>query len=244
MDHARSSLNFKMNSENRQKVLGIYASLKGLERSWPRDVSKSIILERALALIRQGCTVLELEPNEFLPPQGLTWKGGSGECYFNPAEALPFVQQFLSYVEMVEQSGDRVQEVGSLFNVIKNEELKKRCSDLLSSPGPFDRAISQATLVLEDSIRKKVGDEDKLTGTNLAGKYIKSDPAESPVVISTDNSEQEGFSNMVKGVMLVFRNETHHQISDNFTREEALQVCGFIDNLISIIDRGQFYPDR
>ncbi len=234
------------NPERRREILGIYASLKGMERSWPTTLtSNSVILERASALINQGCELLNLAPSEYLPPQGLFYLAPRTSArIFLPADALPFIQQFLSYLETVEQAGEHVQEIGSLFNVIKNDELKRRCSDLLSSPGPFDRAVSQATLVLEDTIRKKVSDEGKLSGTGLASKYIKSDPARSPIVISTDNSEQEGFSNMVKGVMLVFRNETHHQISDNFTREEALQVCGFIDNLISIIDRSQFYEDR
>ncbi len=35
----------------------------------------------------------------------------------------------------------------------------------------------------------------------------------------------------------VFRNETHHRISDNLTREDAMKIVAFIDSLLSILDK-------
>ena len=141
-------------AKKRAETLRIYAALKGMERTWPSSASTALILQRASQLIRQGCDLLNLEPSEYLPPSNLIYSSGGSDHYFNPAEARPFIQQFISHLEMVEQAGERIQDVGSLFNVIKHDELKKRCSDLLSSPGPFDRAINQATLVFEDTLRK------------------------------------------------------------------------------------------
>jgi len=39
--------------------------------------------------------------------------------------------------------------------VIKDAELKSRCSDLLSAPGAYDRVIREATTILENRIRNK-----------------------------------------------------------------------------------------
>ncbi len=39
--------------------------------------------------------------------------------------------------------------------------------------------------------------------------------------------------------MLAFRNTAHHKIADTFTREEALKVCAFIDNLLRRIDNAE-----
>ena len=42
----------------------------------------------------------------------------------------------------------------------------------------------------------------------------------------------------------MFRNETHHNLSEKFTREEALQICGFIDNAVTLLDGAIFHKDR
>jgi hypothetical protein len=39
--------------------------------------------------------------------------------------------------------------------------------------------------------------------------------------------------------MGAFRNPTHHRLVENMTREEALKVCAFIDNLLRVIDQAE-----
>jgi uncharacterized protein (TIGR02391 family) len=121
---------------------------------------------------------------------------------------------------------------GTLFSSLRDSDLKARCEDLLSAPANFDRAINQATQVLEDRIRRKSGSGTDLTGVELVNRMIKSDPAVSLLVISQDAREQEGFANICRGLMMAFRNQTHHELTDRYSREDALKVCAFIDLLL------------
>ncbi len=43
----------------------------------------------------------------------------------------------------------------TFFDSLADTELKQRCSDILKAPAHFDRVVNQATLVLEDRIRKR-----------------------------------------------------------------------------------------
>jgi hypothetical protein len=92
--------------------------------------------------------------------------------------------------------------------------------------------VNQATMVLEDRIRRKAKDPAGLTGTQLVNAYVKANPEESKIVFSSEPDEQDGFSNVLRGMMLAFRNTTHHSPSDAWTREEALKVCAFVDYLL------------
>jgi hypothetical protein len=155
----------------------------------------------------------------------------------------PKLAQFNEYLALLEQQqGDPILQIGSLYNSIQDSELRSRCADLLSLASHFDRVINQATLVLEERIRRKAGCTKGLTGTALAGAYIKTDPSASPLVFSDDAAEQEGMSFLCKGLMLTMRNPTHHSLIESFTREEAFHICGFIDRLLKLIDGARAQP--
>jgi len=51
--------------------------------------------------------------------------------------------------------------------------------------------------------------------------------------VSDNADEHEGICHICRGVMLTFRNPTHHRVIDTYSREDALKVCAFIDNLRS-----------
>jgi len=143
--------------------------------------------------------------------------------------------QFVSSLEYGYNLSQQTIEIGSIYNSITDEELKSRCSDILSSPGNFDRVINQATLVLEDRIRKKSGLND-LIGIDLVNKALNSDYSKTVLQTSDDSKEHEGISHICRGIVLSFRNPTHHKIVANITREDALKVCSFIDKLLQIVD--------
>ncbi len=125
--------------------------------------------------------------------------------------------------------------------LVENNELYGRTGDLLTRSSKVDRAINQATLVLEDTIRKKaeVGHGERLEGTKLVNVVCKDDLSQTKLQLSDNPDEQTGFTNILRGIMLAFRNPTHHHLIESFTREDALRICAFIDLLLRVVERAK-----
>lgn len=169
------------------------------------------------------------------PPD--TWEGaGSGQIYCDAPVLKGRVSQLISILEQIYNINSQIMEIGSLYNSIHDAELKERCADLLSAPGHFDRVINQATQVLEDRIRSKAEIDRPLTGAALVNTALNTDPTKTILKVSESDEEHEGICHICRGLMLGFRNPTHHQIADRYSREDALKVCAFIDNLLSLIN--------
>lgn len=125
--------------------------------------------------------------------------------------------------------------LGAIPVLLTDDVLRGRCADLLRRPKNFDRAVAQATTVLEARIRTRSGIKG-LAAVPLVTRAINPDPDKAVLVVSTNKDEQEGFFNLCKGVMLWFRNRTHHHLDAELTREEALRICAFVDLLLPIVD--------
>jgi len=125
--------------------------------------------------------------------------------------------------------------------LLKDNELKNRCSDLLKAKGNFDRVFREATTVLDDRLRKLAGISSY--SITPAGLVVKALHPNNPILrLSADRGEQEGFFFICKGLFEAFRNPTHHQLSDKFTREDALRFCGFVDTLLTALQQAQKTP--
>jgi uncharacterized protein (TIGR02391 family) len=121
--------------------------------------------------------------------------------------------------------------------LVQDQELRSRCQDILLAARNFDRPVNQATLVLEDRIRKKAQPAQKLVGESLVGYAFNENLSKTVLrVASCDSDDQRGFTQMLRGVVPAFRNKTHHHIINTFSREEAMRVCGFIDVLLRVVD--------
>ncbi|MCD1633723.1 TIGR02391 family protein [Martelella mediterranea] len=226
---------------SRRIIEGSYARLLGLRNSAPigqpyvsRDFGEDYLL-----ILR---SLREHVDDEFT---GFDFSIG---CYFNKDangstysrdSFLSKVNQLITYLEMVHRASSRIVEVGSVYNLISDQELKSRCSDLLSATDHFDRVINQATQVLEERIRLKVPALATEIGTGLVNKAIKSDPTLSPIKFSNSASEQEGYAAILRGLVGAFRNPSHHRFLTEVSREQALQICAFIDNMLSALDQAE-----
>jgi len=131
-----------------------------------------------------------------------------------------------------------------LTEIIKDPELKDRCVDLLKRPRNHDRVFREATTILDQRIKTLSGITQKLNPQNLIGKAISPDPTKSVLVISSDPAEQEGFYKICSGVGLLFRNRTHHEISNKLGRDEAFKFCGFIDSILLILNDADIHRER
>lgn len=125
----------------------------------------------------------------------------------------------------------------AIEDLIQDAELKGRCCDILLASANFDRPVNQATLVLEDRIRKKAQPPQRLVGENLVGYAFNEDLSKTVLrLASGDPDDQRGFTQIMRGIVPAFRNKTHHHIINNFSRQEAMRVCGFIDVLLRVVD--------
>lgn len=125
--------------------------------------------------------------------------------------------------------------------LITDDELRNRCTDLLKAKGNFDRVFREATTVLEDRLRKLAGITDK--GIDPSHLVVEVLHPNKPILrVSSNNDEQEGFFFICKGLFQAFRNPTHHQLSEKFTREDALRFCGFLNSLLVILEQPRKTP--
>ena len=145
--------------------------------------------------------------------------------------------QLISFLEYGYKLSEEIIQIGSIYNSIKDEELISRCADILTASSNFDRVINQASQVLEDRIRTKSNLGRSFTGIRLINTALNSDSTKSVLIVSENNEEHEGFCHICRGIMLAFRNPTHHYLSDSFEREDALKFTTFIDNLLQIVDK-------
>jgi len=167
---------------------------------------------------------------QYLSPQNLTEKNGD--------YAIGSLRSKMSQLKSILEHGynitDKIIQIGSLFNSIKDEQLRSRCADLLTAHDHFDRVVNQATQILEDRIKQK--SRSSKSGKQLINEVIKPDLGATVLILSNDSNEQEGYSNILRGLMQTFRNSTHHGFSSPVSREDAFAICGFIDQLLRIVD--------
>ncbi len=118
-----------------------------------------------------------------------------------------------------------------------DQELRERCSDLLRAKGNFDRVFREATTALDDRLKKLARITAKVNPAALAGMVLH--PKNALLRVSPDDDEQLGFYYICNGLFLAFRNPTHHKLSDKFTRQSALEFCGFVDSLLLVLGQTQ-----
>jgi hypothetical protein len=121
--------------------------------------------------------------------------------------------------------------------LLLDQELRDRCSDLIRAKGNFDRVFREATTVLDDRLKKLARITNKVNHAALAAMVLH--PKNAILRVSPDDDEQLGFYYICNGLFLAFRNPTHHKLSDKFTRQSALEFCGFVDSLLLVLEQSQ-----
>jgi len=220
-----------------QETLRIaYARALGLRNAAPHQGTTPGLGTDVNDIVQMIQPIVGAIAHSFAIREPYIWRSQDGTYYCDAVVIQGKLAQIVSYLEHLYHINDQILEIGSLYNSIKDTELKSRCADLLSAPGNFDRVINQATLVLEDRIRTKSQIDKPLTGVPLVNAVLNADLTKTVLKISENAEEHEGICHVCRGLMLSFRNPTHHHILDKYSREDALKLCGFIDNILSLID--------
>ena len=159
--------------------------------------------------------------------------------YLTIGEMRNHICPVIEYLKnMFIESGEyQINKVGYLYNSIEDKDIRERCGDILLGDSAFDRAINQATQVLESRIKEKAGLNDtNLIGIPLISKAIHPKIEETILKFSDKLDIQEGYAYLFKGIISNYRNPTHHSLSFECSREYALKVCAYIDELLRIVE--------
>ena len=223
-----------------EKLRKLYGRLKGIrEVVTTQDYTSKAVGEDYNNTVVEIGLVIGEDVASFKLECDYYFKSMNGDLLCQSSTISGKLFQIISYLEYGYNLSHSVIEIGSLYNSIKDEELKTRCADILSAPGNFDRVINQSTQVLEDRIRKIARIDGSVVGVTLINKALNTDLKKSILIISENLEEHEGICHICRGLMLSFRNPTHHMLTDRFSREEALKLCAFIDSILQIITKAK-----
>jgi len=222
------------------KLRRLYGRLKGIQGVVTlQSTTNKALGDDYNGIVNDIGSILDENTRSFLLPQNYYFNSAGGEHLCHSSIIREKLFQLISYLEYGYNLSESVIEIGSIYNSIQDEELKARCSDILSASGNFDRVINQSTQVLEDKIRKKSKADRTLVGANLVNKVLNPELKKSILIVSDNQDEHEGICHICRGLMIGFRNPSHHHLTDSFSREEALKFCAFVDNILQIIEKAK-----
>jgi len=131
--------------------------------------------------------------------------------------------------------------VGSIE--ILDHELRARCLDLFNQfqeSGQADRndtVVAEASRILENRLRKVLGADDGKSAKQLVSDAFN---AKRPrLVVSNVPSEQESAQLLFLGTFGFIRNSVQHKLLVDMPAERVLQILGWTDYLLSVIDQSQ-----
>lgn len=120
--------------------------------------------------------------------------------------------------------------------LIRDAELKDRAAGLLVGDKNYDTAVREATVILEDRVRKKSG-VSGVSGVELMTAAFKEDTG--ALIVSDDSSEQRGVHMTFRGIIGWVRNSFHHHVIDATAQGDAMRIIAFIDWLLEEVDRAR-----
>jgi len=120
-----------------------------------------------------------------------------------------------------------------------DEELVRRCGPLIHL-GRFDEAVRSAFVLLEERLRKAVGEEG-MTGTQLANYAFN--PERGPLAkhLGHTLAEREGLRELYSGAFKLFRNPTAHGVV-GYSPAEGRAIIGLVDLMLKMLKRVEELP--
>lgn len=120
-----------------------------------------------------------------------------------------------------------------------DEELLRRCGQLIRS-GAMDEAVRSAFVLLEERLRKAVGQE-AMTGTALANYAFNSKDGPLAKYMGRDQSEREGLRELYSGAFKLFRNPTAHGVV-GYDSADGKAIIGLVNWMLRMLQRVEQLP--
>ena len=156
-----------------------------------------------------------------------------------PLRTNAIIQEKKKGLEIIEETKEKSSHViertkESIY--ILDQVLAERVKDLLEKgkDGLYDRPIREVATVIEDRLRSKTGLGKDTEGTKLISKALNAKTG--IFIISEDIKEQEGIQLIFQGFFKFIRNFNSHNLDEQQIRERAIQIVGFGDYLLSLLD--------
>lgn len=121
----------------------------------------------------------------------------------------------------------------NLSSLIADDELRRRCQDLLAAEGHYDRVIREACVILEDRVRTAISADKSVVGTALMEAAFG--PRAGPLRLSGSDQEQRGAMELYRGVMAFFRNTAGHNVIETYNQDDAVRFVVLIDLLLGMV---------
>lgn len=126
---------------------------------------------------------------------------------------------------------------------ILDHELRARCLDLFNQfqeagqGNRNDTVVSEASRILENRLRAITGSEDGSTAKQLVTLAFN---AQKPKLrVSSVVAEQEAAQLLFLGTFGFIRNQVQHKLLGTLQAERVLQILGWIDYLLSVIEQAE-----
>jgi len=116
---------------------------------------------------------------------------------------------------------------------VVDDELRDRCLDLLMRPDKADTAVREATVILEDRIRRIARLGTDSYGVGLVDKALN--PKTGSLHFGRPQREREGLHQLYRGAIGFFKNPASHRIIEDYDVARARQVVGLIDLLLFLL---------
>jgi uncharacterized protein (TIGR02391 family) len=136
-------------------------------------------------------------------------------------------------MNMIENLKGRLIEAESRSMLIKDDQLRDRCQDLLVRPGKLDTAVRDAAVVLEHRIRTLSGLPQHEVGVELVDKALNRKTG--ILVVKGLDSERRAVHDLIRGTIGFIKNPLSHQIIADYDVTRARQVVGLIDVLLQLL---------
>lgn len=192
---------------------------------------------QAMRLVDQGMIDLKnLSRNSLSQGLGFITESGRQRLEAPPPGAAPTRRVAELYQEIAKLRHELDIARATPDGLIRDSQLRDRVEGLLAEERNYDRAVREASVILEDRVRTKSG-LAHLHGVDLMTAAFKEDSG--ALMVSDISAEQAGVHMAFRGMVAWVRNSFGHRVIDATAQGDAMRIVAFIDWLLEEVGRAR-----